>query len=187
MSKPIFPALLGDAFDELPAQLKELHRGDQSAEWHGSATTRGAEGMLGRLVAAVIGFAGDGQQSATRVAIEVTSRGETWTRSIGEKQFRSHMSLGTGREFGLMCERFGIITVALAIVWQDERLWFVPKRWRIGWLPLPKFLMPRGDSFEAAIDGLFAFNVRIELPIFGLIAAYEGKLQRADLTTSPTR
>lgn len=177
MSNPIFPAVLGDTFYELPKALQELHRGDRSSEWEGNASIRGAQNFAGRIVAALIGFPADDHQTGARVSIEVTRDGETWIRSFGDKQFRSHLSLGTGREAGLMCERFGVITVATAIIWKDEQLWFVPRRWRVGPLPLPSALLPKGDSFERARDGSFAFNVRIEAPIIGLIAAYEGILR----------
>ncbi len=177
MNDAIFPALLGDTFRELPQPLQDLHRPRGISEWQGNATTRGARNFAGRIVAALIGFPSAELQTAAHVSIEVTPEGETWTRSLGRKQFRSHMSLGTGREAGLMCERFGVITVAMEIAWDDGRLWYVPRRWRIGPIPLPTALLPRGDSFEQVKDGLFAFNVRVEMPMIGLIAAYEGTLR----------
>lgn len=179
MSDAIFPALLGDTFRELPEPLQQLHRGERSSEWRGDASVRGAQNFAGRIVAALFGLPTNDRQTDARVFIEVTQEGETWTRSFGGKQFRSHLSLGTGREAGLMCERFGILTVAMAITWQDDKLWFVPRRWRIGPLPLPTALLPKGNSFECVRDGLFAFDVRVEVPIVGLIAAYKGLLRRA--------
>jgi hypothetical protein len=115
-----------------------------------------------------------------RSTIEVTREGETWTRALGGRRFRSHLSLGTGRDAGLMCERFGIITVVMEIGLEDGRLWFVPRRWRMGRLPLPNALLPKGDSFECVRDASFAFNVRIEAPLLGLIAAYEGTLRPSE-------
>ncbi len=177
MTGAIFPALLGDTFSELPEPLQELHRGEHSSEWQGDATVRGAENLLGRIVGALFNLPAHDHQTEARVSIEVTGDGETWTRSFGGKQFRSHLSLGTGREAGMMCERFGILTVAMAITWQDDRLWFVPRRWRIGPLPLPSALLPKGNSFECLRDGMFAFDVRVEAPLVGLIAAYKGTLR----------
>ncbi|MDJ0709201.1 MAG: DUF4166 domain-containing protein [Woeseiaceae bacterium] len=177
MRDAIFPILLGDTFHKLPKPLQELHRGIHSSEWQGNATTRGAQNFAGRIIAALVGLPSGDDQTSARVSIEVTREGETWTRSFGGKQFRSYLSLGAGREAGLMRERFGIITVAVAITWQDGRLWFVPRHWRIGPLPLPTALLPKGDSFECVRDGSFAFDVSIEAPMLGLIAAYAGTLQ----------
>jgi hypothetical protein len=125
MSGAIFPAVLGDAFHELPEPLQELHRGECSSDWQGSATIRRAQNLAGRTVAALFRLPVDDHQTDARVSIEVTRKGETWTRSFGGKQFRSHLSLGTGREAGLVCERFGIITVAMAIRWENRKLRFV--------------------------------------------------------------
>ena len=177
MNDAIFPALLGRTFEELPAPLQQLHRGEVSSEWTGQASTTGAQNLAGRIVGALFGLPNNDDQTAVRVAIQVTPHGETWTRLIGGKQFRSHLSLGTGRETGLMCERFGIITVLLDITWRDGQLWFIPRRWRIGPLPLPAALLPRGDSFECERDGLFTFDVRVDVPVIGLVAAYKGSLR----------
>ena len=184
MSDAIFPTVLGDTFHALPKPLQELHRGECSSEWKGNASTRGAQNFAGRIVAALFGLPADDRTTDARVSIEVTREGETWTRLFGGKQFRSYLSLGTGREADLMCERFGIITVAMAIQWKDGQLWFIPRRWRIGFLPLPSALLPKGDSFECVRDGSFAFNVRVEAPVIGLIAAYEGTL-RPQLASLP--
>ncbi|MDJ0905721.1 MAG: DUF4166 domain-containing protein [Woeseiaceae bacterium] len=180
MARAIFPGLLGATFDELPEPLQELHCGEESAEWHGEASLRGAQNLAGRMVAALFNLPAHDHRTDARVSIKVTPDGETWTRSFGGKEFRSHLSLGTGLEAGLMCERFGILTVAMAITWKDDKLWFVPRRWRVGPVPLPSALLPGGDTFECEHDGLFAFDVRVEVPIIGLVAAYRGTLQKQD-------
>ena len=180
MSDAIFPALLGDTFDALPEPLQELHRGERSSEWQGEASLRGAENLAGRIVAALFNLPAHDHQAVARVSIEVAADGETWVRSFSGKAFRSQLSLGTGREAGLMCERFGVLTVAMEIKWKDDKLWFVPRRWRIGPLRLPNALLPKGDSFECTCENLFAFDVRFEVPIIGLIAAYKGTLQKQD-------
>ena len=177
MSEPIFPSLLGAEFKDLPQPLQELHGGERATRWHGTASIRGPLNFAGRIVAALVGLPGHDCQTDASVDIEVTREGETWTRSLGGRTFRSHLSPGSGREAGLMCERFGIVTVALEIVWKDGKLWFVPRRWRIGSLPLPRALLPKGDSFECVREGSFAFDVRVEMPLIGLVAAYKGTLR----------
>jgi hypothetical protein len=177
MSEPIFPSLLGDEFHDLPEALQELHRGDRSTRWQGTASVRGPRNFAGRIVAALVRLPAHDCRTDARVDIEVTTAGETWTRSLGGRTFRSHLSPGSGREAGLMRERFGIVTVVMEIAWKDGKLWFVPRRWRIGSLPLPGVLLPRGDSFECVREGLFAFDVRVEMPLIGLIAAYKGTLR----------
>ena len=76
-------------------------------------------------------------------------------------------------------ERFGIITVALALVISDEKLFLIPRHWRAFGIPLPKALLPKGNSFEAEEEGRFRFDVEVSAPIVGLIVAYKGTLSPA--------
>ena len=43
-------------------------------------------------------------------------------------------------------------------------------------VPMPRFLMPKGDSFETIEDRKFRFHVEIRLPILGLMVRYRGWL-----------
>ena len=43
---------------------------------------------------------------------------------------------------------------------------------------LPSALLPKGDTFECEREGMFAFDVRVEGPVIGLIAAYQGTLRK---------
>ena len=113
------------------------------------------------------------------MTITQTDRGEIWVRTFGTKSFRSELSPGDGRDKSLIRERFGLISVSIALIWRDNKLMYVPRRWSFGPVPLPRFLMPAGQSFESDQGGNFGFDVTIEAPIVGLIAAYKGTLRRA--------
>ena len=104
-------------------------------------------------------------------------RGERWTRDFGGKTFASFQECGTGKNSCLLLERFGIISVALALVVENERLFLIPRRWSCLGVPLPGILLPRGESFETERDGHFCFDVEIAAPFVGLIVAYKGVLQ----------
>ena len=73
-------------------------------------------------------------------------------------------------------ERFGAISVALALVLDGGRLYLIPRRWRLSGIPMPRFLLPTCASFEAEEDNLFYFDVDISAPLIGLILAYRGAL-----------
>jgi hypothetical protein len=50
--------------------------------------------------------------------------------------------------------------------------------WRLFGVPLPGALAPRSDSKEFAdADGLYRFDVRLSMPLIGLLAHYRGWLQ----------
>ena len=44
---------------------------------------------------------------------------------------------------------------------------------------MPGFLLPAGESFETARDGLFVFDITVRVPLAGLVVAYRGTLAPA--------
>jgi len=82
-----------------------------------------------------------------------------------------------GRKSSLIVERFGPFAVALALVAGADCLYLVPRRWSCLGLPLPKFLLPAGTTFESERDGEFNFDVEIRAPLVGLIVSYKGALR----------
>ncbi len=173
----LFTQVLGDAFKKLPASLRAFHLAEH-VDWRGKASVRAANNAIGRLIARIIGFPTHDETCDVHVRVEKTPIGEQWYRRIGDNEFQSALSLGCGREDHLLCESFGPITVALALVWQAEKLYLVPRRWRLWRLPLPSFLLPKGDSYECDDDGFFTFDVDIVAPIIGRLVAYRGKLRK---------
>ena len=173
---PIFPSLLGDAFDQLSPQVRAFHNQEKSFLWVGNAQVTRGTNILSRIIATIFGFPTAGENIPVSVQVEVTPKGEKWTRDFAGRKFISYLSRGVGRDDYMMLERFGPVTVALAIVVCDERLYFIPRYWRILGVPLPKCLLPAGDSFETQEKGRFHFDVLLALPIVGLIAAYRGSL-----------
>lgn len=175
----VFQRVLGEAFDSLPEPVRALHaaRGDET--WTGTASVERGANPLAHLACAIIGLpAAIGQ---TPVKVEVLRRNgrETWRRTFGTQSFFSHLSLGQGRNARLILERFGPLTFPMALVARDGRLDFVIRGWSALGLPLPAALAPRSETFEAASNGRFTFDVEIALPLIGRIIRYQGVLTKA--------
>jgi alkylated DNA nucleotide flippase Atl1 len=175
---PLFRQLLGPAFDDLPPRLRELHDSKDVRQWSGVAEIRRGQGILARMISTLVGF----PQAAKQVPVSVTftpEKGkERWTRNFGGRRFSSTQSVGMGKDQYLLAERFGIVTVALALVLDGGRLALIPRRWHVLGVPLPGFLLPKGESFESEENGRFCFDVEISLPFVGLVVAYKGTLER---------
>jgi hypothetical protein len=173
---PLYCRILGSAFTSLPPRLQELHGDTAAREWAGFAEVRRGHGPAAALAAALIGF----PRAAPRVPVTVTfSReggAERWTRNFGGKSFSSVQSAGAGRNQHLVVERFGLASIALALVVEGDRLLLIPRRWSVLGIPMPQFLLPTGSSFETERDGQFCFDVEIRLPLIGLIVAYRGTI-----------
>jgi alkylated DNA nucleotide flippase Atl1 len=174
---PLYWQLLGSAFNDLPPRLQELHGSRQARVWTGVAQVRRGRGAMARIIAAILGFPTAAAQAPVTVAFAPEKDGERWTRNFAGKIFTSTQSRGSGRDEYLLVERFGAISVALALVLDCGRLRLIPRRWRLWGIPMPRFLLPTGASFEAEEDNQFCFDVDISVPLIGLIVAYRGTLE----------
>jgi hypothetical protein len=177
---PLYRRLLGDAYETLPAPLQAMHDLTGRMEAEGIATvTRGAS-PLARLTAAIVGFPHAGANVPVRVDFtreRARERGrERWTRTFAGRSFDSTQEAGSGRNEWLVCERFGPVCIAMALVLDGARLRLVMRRWSLFGVPLPLWLAPRGNAYEHAADGRFNFHVEISHPFTGLIVGYRGWL-----------
>lgn len=182
---PLYRRVLGSAFYALPSRVRELHAGQTERQWSGRAQVKRGESMLARIVGALIGFPRADDDVAVTVTFAPEQGMERWTRDFGGKTFTSVQTCGAGRDQHLLVERFGVIAVSLALVVDEGRLFLIPRRWSLFGLPMPKALLPKGESFETEENGQFRFDVEIRAPIAGLIVAYKGQLSPIGLRASP--
>jgi hypothetical protein len=175
-SLPLYRRLLGEAYESLPEPLQAMHdlTGDMIAE--GTASVTRGEGLLARLMAALIGLPRAGENVSVRVAFKVENGRERWTRTFAGRSFHSTQEQGRGRFEWLVCERFGPVCAGMALVPDEGRLRLIVRRWSVFGIPLPVALAPRGGSFEYAVNGRFHFHVEIAHPFAGLIVGYHGWL-----------
>ncbi|WP_342150873.1 DUF4166 domain-containing protein [Methylorubrum sp. SB2] len=172
----LYRAILGPALKALPAPVRALHAGTGTRRLTGSARVRRGSGLPARLLCALFRFPETADDVPVSVTFAPEPRGERWTRIIGRKTVVSFQSAGTGRDRGLLVERFGLAAFALALIPDGDRLRFVPRRWSVLGLPMPGFLLPTGESFETERDGLFAFDITVQVPLVGLVVTYRGTL-----------
>ncbi len=173
---PIYAELLGSAWHDLPAEIRAMHDVTIEVVAEGRGSVERGRSPLARMAAAVIGFPKAAADTEVRVNFEVKDGVETWTRTFGDASFFSRQFLGRGRSDALLCEQFGPLTFAMALVLNDGRLSLVMRRWAIFGVPLPMWLCPRSNSYESVEDGRFRFHVEISHPLTGLIVRYQGWL-----------
>jgi Domain of unknown function (DUF4166) len=173
--KPLYASLMGDAWQSLPDEIRAMH--GHAAVAQGRASVERGQNIRGRLIAWLVGFPKAGADVPVQVRFAANKDGETWTRTFGTHSFSSSQFEGKGRSQWLLCERFGPLTFAMALVSGDGRLSLVLRRWSILGLPLPMSLCPRSTSFETVEDGRFRFHVEISHPLAGMIVRYRGWLE----------
>ncbi len=173
---PLYRKILGTAFEALPDRVRALHQPTETREWTGHARVRRGTGWGANAIARLLGFPGGADRVPVSVVLSPRQGGELWTRNFGGSNFSSIQECGTGRNDHLLIERFGPVSVALALVLAEDRLFLVPRSWSFLGIPLPRLLLPDGTSFETEVDGKFRFDVEISMPLLGLIVAYKGDL-----------
>ncbi len=180
---PLYPQTLGTAFAGLPPALQALHRPGPRALWSGRATVRRGTARIASLIAAIFGFPKAGKDIPVSVTFLTAPDGtETWGRNFAGRLMVSTQEVGTGRNQYLVTERFGPFAFGLALVVDGDRLRIIPRRWTVFGLPLPRALMPRGDSYEHEQNGKFRFHVEIALPLIGPVVTYDGWLDPVSMS-----
>lgn len=173
----LYQRLLGSAYAQLPASVQALHAPSAAKRWSGTASVERGRGLLSRLLGKVFGFPAAGEGVPVSVEFIPETGGERWTRTFAGRRFSSLQTQGQGRNEALLVERFGVISVALALLVDNGRLQLVPRRWSILGMPLPRALLPGENSFEHEVDGRFVFDVEIGAPVVGRIVHYRGTLE----------
>ncbi|WP_280176542.1 DUF4166 domain-containing protein [Pseudovibrio ascidiaceicola] len=172
-----FKQVLGSAFNLLPTPLQDFHGLDQKQTWQGQAEVHQGSGLLSKIIGWLFGFPKESKSVAVRVTQIPEENGVSWTRSFDGKTFGSFLKVGSGKDSYLLTEQFGPVKVALALVLDDGKLRFIPRRWSIFSIPMPRFLLPGGESFEQETDDRFSFDVQISAPVVGHIVSYKGYLE----------
>ncbi|WP_369040262.1 SDR family oxidoreductase [Stenotrophomonas maltophilia] len=173
----LYQRVLGDAYARLPACVQALHAPSAAQRWSGTASVERGSGLLSRLLGKVFGFPAAGEDVPVSVEFAPEAGGERWTRTFAGRRFSSLQTEGTGRNEALLVERFGRVSVALALLVEGGHLQLVPRRWSLLGIPLPRCLLPGDNSFESEVDGQFVFDVEIGAPLVGRVVHYRGMLR----------
>jgi hypothetical protein len=155
-----------------------MHDIERQVVAEGRASVERGTSLVARAIALFMGLPRSANDTKLRVTFEAKDGREIWTRTFGSETFSSIQFEGSGRSAHLLCERFGPLGVAMALVPQDGKLALVLRRWSVFGIPLPMALGPRSDTFEYVADGRFRFDVKLSHPLAGLIVHYRGWLER---------
>jgi len=172
----LYAQILGGAWDRLPAKIRAMHDFGDVAVAEGRGSVERGRGVLARLVGLVMGFPKASADTPVRVRFTVTKGVETWTRRFGEDSFSSRQFAGGGRSDRLVCERFGPLTFAMALVVEGDRLSLDLRRWSLFGVSMPMSLCPRCEAYEVVEAGRFRFHVELSHPWMGPIIRYRGWL-----------
>lgn len=185
---PLFQRALGnEAWSSLAAPLRRMH--GLSAELaiiaSGTATVERGPSTIAGLLADLVGFPRAAAAIPVSVLFEPCRDGERWTRTFGDRRFSSrlvpHARVGReDRADRCVVEHIGAFAFLLELAPGADRLRVVPRRAWFAGLPLPRRLLPTGDSYETADGEAVRFHIEVEIPGLGLLVRYRGRLDRFD-------
>jgi hypothetical protein len=110
------------------------------------------------------------------VRFDIDGRREIWRRDFGGREMISIQEPAKDGGAGCLVEWFGPCAVELAVPAGPDGLRLEPRRLWVFGVPLPQFLLPRVQASERVLCGRFRFDVRIDLPVLGLLVHYRGYL-----------
>jgi hypothetical protein len=184
----IFEAALGEtAFAALAAPLKTLHGRNGPPVWRGRSEIETGNSFIARLLCKIIGQPPAGRDIPLTLSIEriasPSGPAEIWTRNFGGARFSSRLSTTAGGE---LWEAFGPFSFRLGLAARGGGLELPVAEMRCLGLPLPSFLQPKSEAREYAdIEGRFHFDVKLTLPLIGLLTHYRGWLLPAGSASEP--
>lgn len=172
----LYERVLGQSWAQLAPEIRQLHSVTSVSSFAGRCTVDRGRNPLAWLIATLIGFPKEGAEQKICVQLTAEGGGERWVRLCGGKTFSSVQMPGRGRSEWLVRERFGPISVDMALVVDGQTLHYVVRRWALLGISMPLFFGPRSTAVESAKEGQFSFDVAISHPFTGLIVRYRGLL-----------
>ncbi|MBS0238989.1 MAG: DUF4166 domain-containing protein [Proteobacteria bacterium] len=169
------------SYSLLPSAVRAFHDQDAPPVWTGKADIDAATSLAGCVVRAFAGFPASARGADVTVTVDRCGGEEIWQRNFDGSRFASRLRYEGGN---VVSERFGPFDILLRLSAENGEVRMPVAGWRIGPIKLPLFLAPTSDTREfAGDDGRFHFDVRIGLPLSGLLAHYRGWLepQREDV------
>ena len=114
--------MLGTAWDQLAPQIRQLHTVTSESSFSGRCTVDRGSNPLSWLVASLYGFPKAGTDQPIAVNLKRTGDGERWTRISRSGSFSSVQHQGRGASGWLVRERFGPLSVDMALVVEGTNL-----------------------------------------------------------------
>jgi hypothetical protein len=168
----LYRRLLGEAFETLPAVLRDFHSLPHGGTARGLCSVARGKGWLCNALADRMRLPPHGDRVAVRLRVVVEDDRERWVRDFDGVR----METVQWAHSGLLIEAAGSLRAGFRVVAGPEGLRFgLARAWLCG-LPLPRALMPRATAEARARERGWLLDVRVEAPFIGLLAAYRGEV-----------
>jgi hypothetical protein len=171
----LFALAMHQDFGALPEPIRAIHDRSRCFSASGRCDVDHGANPIAQLLGALFRLPRTGRDLPLTVKFIARGGAETWERDFAGRIMRSY--LRRAQIPGQIVERFGPFSFAIRLRWDGTRLRYEMARGRFLGIGLPRALLPRSDAFESVENGLFRFDVRLCLPMIGLLAHYRGWLK----------
>lgn len=174
----LYEVLLGPSWAVLPAITRALHSPAPRSGFAGRAEIRRGDNAVAAWMAGMLGLPEAGADVPARVEVSRTRDRAQGSGELLERWYDGrHFATLQYARAGLLCERFGPFTLKFRLSASESGIDFHRAGVAVWGVPLPGFLAPRVTATERADGEVHRFDVRLDLPIVGLIIAYRGRLE----------
>ena len=179
-----FELALGADLENAPPIVRAMHMAGPGTRLTGIADVKGAASPIAALVARLFGMPRAAAAVPLRVTIRLDPDKEVWSRRFGDRKMQSRLRYVRP---GIVSESFGPFTFDMKVSATPAGLTMTVASWRLGPLPLPKWLAPHTTATETQDEqGRFRFDVPIAAPFLGRLTHYSGWLALEEVEpTSP--
>jgi hypothetical protein len=168
----LYRRLLGDAFDSLPPAVRRFH--DQEAGGEACLAFRVSHGKSWpcRVGAALARLPRPSADARGRLRVVVEGDRERWIREIDGRRIETVQR----QRDDLLLEEAGPLRLGLRVVGSSEGMRFTSVRGWLCGLPLPSAMAPRVTAVVTGREDGWWVDVRVDLPVLGLLLRYEGEV-----------
>ncbi|HEY3147632.1 MAG TPA: DUF4166 domain-containing protein, partial [Dongiaceae bacterium] len=171
----LFALALHQHFNALPDPIRTMHDRSRCFSARGRCDVDHGANLAARLIGALFRLPRAGRDLPLTVTFMARGGTETWERSFAGRIMRSRLRRASIP--GQIREQFGPFTFTIRLRWDGARLHYEMVSGHFLGIRLPRALLPRSDAFECVDNDMFRFDVRLSLPLVGLLAHYRGWLK----------
>jgi hypothetical protein len=178
----LYPEVLGAAWDELDAAVRQLHGADTPVQARGVFRIRHGSSPLARLLARLMRLPLPGEFVDVRLSVTPGPNGEEWRRIFAGRPLITFQTRRDNRlveRLGIVEIRFHLTVARGELIYESTGAALCAGSLRIR---LPHRLAPRVAACEkpGGAEGRIAVSVDVSLPVLGRLIAYEGTLTQIE-------
>ena len=169
----------GPEFSRLHPLLQRLHQ--HGGNLHGTVAVQygqGLAGWIGRRLATKLGIPTKAGDYPFEVRISHSEHALHWDRLFNHSSPMSSVFTPSGHyPHGVWRETTGLLNLELGVDIREGGWHWVQKKVRLGWLPIPLWLVPGSSASKHVENDRYVFQVAFFLPLTGKLLSYGGHLE----------